>query len=80
MMLYHFTLIGFSLGLFLVSLAGFFSINDNIVTISNNVEHIEYLEDGTSRQAASGMVAVSLVEFEISFREHLKGLKGVSPA
>jgi len=36
-MLYHFTLIGFSLGLFLVSLAGFFSINDNVYAEEYNV-------------------------------------------
>jgi len=36
-MLYHFTWIGFSLGLFLVILAGFFSINDNVYAEEYNV-------------------------------------------
>lgn len=31
--------------------------------ITNNVEYIQYLEDGASKQAPSGMVATSLLKF-----------------
>lgn len=34
------------------------------VFISNNLPYIEYLEDGSSEQAPSGMVAVTLAEIE----------------
>lgn len=39
------------------------SIKD-VVYITNNVPYIEYLEDGSSKQAPAGMVALSLAEIE----------------
>ena len=50
------------------------------VIIYNNLEYIENLENGTSDQAPTGMVMVSLVEFETHFNLALEGLAGVSPA
>lgn len=53
-----------------------FSINDDQVVIYNNLEYIEALESGQgSDQAPSGMVAISLAEFEAHFREALKTQK-----
>jgi len=37
------------------------------IAIANNVEYIEFLEDGTSQQAPEGMVAVTLAELETIF-------------
>ncbi len=56
------------------------TVNDSTVTIVNNLEYMEYLEDGTSQQAPYGMVALSLAEFEAYFNHRLKGLEGFSPA
>ena len=50
------------------------------VVIYNNLEYIEFLENGSSGQAPTGMVTVSLVEFETHFNLALEGLKGVSLA
>jgi hypothetical protein len=46
-------------------------INADTVTIYNNLEYISFLENGHSQQAPTGMVAVSLAEFEQHFRRHL---------
>lgn len=54
------------------------SIHDDTVTIYNNLEYIKYLEDGTSQQAPTGMVAISLAEFTAFFNEALSGLDGLS--
>jgi hypothetical protein len=51
-----------------------FEIGDGVVIIYNNLEYISYLENGTSQQAPSGMVAVSLAEFESHFNTQLGGL------
>jgi hypothetical protein len=53
-----------------------FTVNDNMVTIVNNLEYIEYLESGSSRQAPTGMVAISLAEFNAHFREALARIEG----
>lgn len=54
-------------------------IHDNKIIISNNVEYIEFLESGDSKQAPRGMVAVSLVEFTAHFNKALQGIEGLSP-
>lgn len=41
-----------------------FDLTDEYIIIYNNVHYIEYLENGTSRQAPAGMVAVTLTEFD----------------
>lgn len=56
------------------------TIADNTVSIINNLDYMEYLEDGTSQQAPYGMVALSLAEFEAYFNHRLKGLEGFGPA
>lgn len=38
-----------------------------VVTIFNNVHYVGYLEQGWSRQAPSGMVAVTLAELQAAF-------------
>ena len=48
-------------------------INDDQVIIYNNLEYISALENGHSAQAPSGMVAVSLAEFEQFFKDALSG-------
>lgn len=48
-------------------------INDDTVTLYNNLEYISNLEAGDSQQAPQGMVAISLAEFEQHFREALAG-------
>ena len=55
-----------------------FDITDGVVWITNNLEYIEQLEDGTSEQAPYGMVSVSLARFEAHFNDALIGLKGLS--
>lgn len=55
-----------------------FDIHDDEVIIYNNLDYIEYLEDGTSQQAPNGMVSTSLAEFTIFFNNALQGLGGVS--
>lgn len=37
---------------------------DQVIYIVNNVNYIVYLEDGTSKQAPAGMVAISMAEIE----------------
>lgn len=54
------------------------SIHDDQVVIYNNLEYIEFLEDGTSDQAPNGMVSISLVEFETFFNNALRGIEGAS--
>lgn len=54
------------------------SVHDDAVFIYNNLEYIEFLENGTSTQAPYGMVSISLVEFETFFNNALQGLEGVS--
>jgi hypothetical protein len=55
-----------------------FDIHDDEVVIYNNLEYISELEDGTSQQAPTGMVAISLAEFTAFFNEALSGLDGLS--
>ncbi|MEN6306679.1 MAG: HK97 gp10 family phage protein [Anaerohalosphaeraceae bacterium] len=38
-----------------------------VVWISNNVDYIEFLEDGTSRQAPEGMMSLTLEELKVMF-------------
>ena len=57
-----------------------FELSDGVVWINNNLEYIESLENGTSKQAPAGMVMVSLAEFETHFNSALQGLKGFEPA
>lgn len=54
-----------------------FTVHDDKVIISNNLEYIEYLENGSSKQAPSGMVAISLSEFENHFNKALKKFEGL---
>ncbi len=56
-----------------------FSIHDNTVTIYNNLEYIEFLEDGSSTQAPTGMVSLSLAAFTAHFNAALVGLQGLGP-
>ena len=44
-----------------------FTVDDDQVIIYNNVEYIADLENGSSQQALSGMVALSLAEFTAHF-------------
>jgi len=48
-----------------------FHIEDDTIIIYNNVEYISYLEDGWSRQAPEGMVALSLAEFTAHFKSQI---------
>jgi len=54
-----------------------FTVHDDHVTIYNNLEYIENLENGTSKQAPSGMVSISLTEFTAFFNKALQKLEGV---
>lgn len=54
-----------------------FDIHDGTVFITNNLEYISELENGSSDQAPYGMVSLSLAEAEAHFRNALAGLKGV---
>jgi hypothetical protein len=56
-----------------------FTVHDDQVVITNNLEYIEYLENGTSYQPPRGMVSVSMVEFEAHFNKALSGLDGLGP-
>lgn len=51
-----------------------FGIDDDQITIMNNLEYISYLEAKGSQQAPVGMVAVSLTEFNDHFRKALESL------
>lgn len=55
-------------------------VKKGYVIITNNVEYIEFLEDGSSEQAPTGMIAVSLVEFTNHFNKALKDFEGLEPA
>lgn len=48
---------------------------EKIVYITNNVEYVPYLEAGSSRQAPSGMVAISIYELEAEVEQLLKPLE-----
>ena len=51
------------------------------VYLYNNIEYIEYLENGHSiKQAPQGMVAVSIAAFTTHFNNALQGLEGMEPA
>ena len=39
----------------------------SIVWISNNVDYIEFLEDGSSKQAPAGMLAITVEELRMMF-------------
>lgn len=54
-----------------------FTLSDEVVYITNNLDYIEYLENGTSVQAPAGMVVVSLTEFQAHFTDALRGLEGL---
>ena len=49
-----------------------YKVQDDKVTIYNNLEYIEALEDGHSQQAPAGMVAVSLAEFNIKLDKNMR--------
>ena len=51
-----------------------FRLEDGVVYIINNLEYVEALENGHSRQAPQGMVAVSLAEFTAHFEGILRDL------
>ena len=53
------------------------SVHDNQVVIYNNLEYISELENGTSDQAPTGMVAISLSEFTEHFNNALQDIEGV---
>lgn len=55
------------------------SLRDDQVIIYNNMEYAEELEAGSSRQAPSGAVSISLVEFTAFFNNALDGLEGIEP-
>ncbi len=40
-----------------------------VVWISNNVDYIEFLEDGSSEQAPNGMLAITIEELRTMFRK-----------
>lgn len=46
----------------------------SIITIYNNTPYIKYLENGHSRQAPSGMVALSMVEAEAMLQSEFRKL------
>lgn len=54
-----------------------FSVHDDQVIIYNNLEYIEYLENGTSQQAPQGMVAISLSEFTAFFNNAIQKIEGI---
>jgi len=63
------------------NVSGFeFSVHDDMVIIYNNLEYIEGLENGTSKQAPSGMVSISLSEFTAFFNKQLQGIEGLEQA
>ena len=43
-----------------------------VVFISNNVDYIEFLEEGSSKQAPNGMVAVTVEELRVWMKEQIK--------
>ena len=47
-----------------------FRLEDGVVWLINNVEYIEALENGHSRQAPQGMVSLSLAEFNAHFASY----------
>jgi len=49
------------------------------IYVSNNVGHIEYLEDGSSKQAPNGMVAKTLKRFPQFVREGVSAAKKENP-
>jgi len=49
-----------------------FDLTDEYIIIYNNVHYIEYLENGHSRQAPAGMVAVTLTEFDYHLAQELR--------
>lgn len=51
--------------------------DNEFVLISNNLNYIGFLENGSSTQAPAGMVAISLSEFEHYFRNAIAGLRGI---
>ncbi len=55
------------------------SVHDGTVTIYNNLEYIEALEDGHSDQAPSGMVSLSLAAFTTKFNNGLRNFRGLDP-
>lgn len=57
-----------------------FDIQDDQVIIYNNLEYIPDLENGTSKQAPAGMVAISLAEFTNYFNKELSKFEGFEPA
>lgn len=55
-----------------------FSLHNKKIFIYNNLEYIEFLEKGHSKQAGSGMVGISLSEFDVKFQEALRESRLVS--
>ena len=51
-------------------------ISDGSVWITNNLDYIEPLENGSSKRMPNGMVMVSLAEFESHFNQALAGMQG----
>lgn len=45
-----------------------------IVYITNNVNYVEYLEQGSSQQAPSGMIKISVIETEAEVAQLLQSL------
>lgn len=47
---------------------------ERVVYITNNLPYIEELENGSSKQAPAGMVAISLREVEAEIEQFVKGM------
>jgi len=45
---------------------------DRAIYITNNLDYISELEDGSSRQSPSGMVAVTMLELEAGIKNVLR--------
>ena len=52
------------------------NIQDKQIVILNNLEYIEFLENGSSQQAPAGMVSVSFKDFADIFRREADKIRG----
>lgn len=46
-----------------------------LIYVLNNVEYVQYLEEGTSKQAPAGMVRISLAEVELEIEAMLLAMQ-----
>jgi hypothetical protein len=56
-----------------------FAIVDQQIIIYNNLEYIEALENGHSQQAPTGMVSLSLAEFQAHFDNEIRKFEEFKP-